>query len=161
MANATRKTPAAEDRRRERLESEIEKLLFAYPYLIKPGLHSPRRQQCISDNDRIDLLFLKTRPPLVVEIKAVKCGVASVRQLLRYLDILRPQHPRIRGILIGRALNPLAARLMQEHAPRVSFLQLEIDIPTPASVVICAACRQAYNGRRPACPCGHEGIIGS
>lgn len=161
MANVTRKTLAGEDRRRERLESEIEKLLFAYPYLIKPGLHSPQRQRCISANDRIDLLFLDARPPLVVEIKAIKCGVASVRQLLRYLDILRPQHPRIRGILIGRGLNPQAARLVKEHSQRLSFLHLETDIPTPTSVVICAECRQAYCGRRPSCPCGHEGVIGT
>lgn len=102
---------------------------------------------------------LRTQPPpLVVEIKAVKCGVPSVRQLLRYLDLLEPEHPHIRGILIGFGMNEGAARLLRRHKTRLSFLKLDHDVPTPSKVVFCAECRMAYFRTRQ-CPNGHEGVI--
>lgn len=158
MANATRKTPAGKGRRNGQPEARIEQLLAAYPYLIQSGLPRPERQHCPSRQDRIDLLFKNAAPPLVVEIKAVKCGVPSVRQLLRYLDLLEPEHPHIRGILIGFGMNEGAARLLRRHKTRLSFLKLDHDVPTPSKVVFCAECRMAYFRTRQ-CPNGHEGVI--
>ena len=158
MANATRKTPVVKARRHLQPEADIEQLLAAYPYLIQAGLTRPERQHCPTRQDRLDLLFRQAQPPLVVEIKAVKCGVASVRQLLRYLDRLEPEHPHIRGILIGFGMNEGAERLVRRHKARVSFLKLDHDVPTPARVVFCADCRMAYF-RTSECPNGHEGVI--
>lgn len=158
MASATQKTQATEDLRRQRLESAIEDMLADYPYLIEEGLPRPKLQHWISDTDRVDLLFLSSRHQLIVEIKAHVCDEACVRQILRYLHILTPEHPQVRGILIGRRLNPAAARLLADHAHRLSFKALSADIPT--SVLICADCRRAYGSRHNHCShCGSKSVI--
>lgn len=160
MANASQKTQAIEDLRRQRLESAIEELLATYPYLIEEGLPRPRQQVEISPRDRTDLFFEGIKKPLLVEIKADLCDVRSVRQILRYLDILSPEYPRIRGILIGKRISPGAARLLSTQATLLTFLALNQDIPT--SVLICAECRRAYCSRKTACPyldCGSNEII--
>lgn len=160
MANASQKTQATEDLRRQRLESAIEELLATYPYLIEEGLPRPRQQVDISPRDRIDLLFIGIKKPLLVEIKADLCDIRSVRQILRYLGILTPEHPRIRGVLIGKRISPMAAKLMSSEAPSLTFLALNQDIPT--DVLICADCRRAYCSRKTACPypnCGSTDII--
>lgn len=154
------RTQATEDLRQERLEAAVERLLATYPYLIEEGLPRPKQQHYISTRDRIDLFFEGIKKPLLVEIKADLCDVRSVRQILRYLDILSPKHPRIRGILIGKRLSPGAARLLSAQAPLLTFLALNQDIPT--SVFICAECRRAYASRNNACPypgCGSTEII--
>lgn len=160
MANATQKTQAIDDLHQERLESAVEKLLAAYPYLIENGLPRPKRQVWISTKDRLDLFFTGIAKPLVVEIKADLCDIRSVRQILRYIKILTHEHPQIRGILIGKRLSTEAARTLSDHAPLLTFLALNQDIPT--SVLICADCRRAYCSRKSACPypgCGSTAII--
>lgn len=160
MANAMQRTQAAEDLRRQRQETAIEELLATYPYLIEEGLPRPRQQVAISPGDRTDLLFEGIAKPLVVEIKADLCDIRSVRQILRYIKILSQEHPQIRGILIGKRLSSEAARALSAHAPLLTFLALNQDIPT--SILICADCRRAYCSRKSACPhpgCGSTTII--
>lgn len=158
MANVTRKTRGTEDLRRQRLEVSLEDLLATYPYLISPGLNRPKRQEWISDKDRVDLLFLTGGHSLVVEIKFGVCDVRSVRQILRYIEILRVTHPALRGFLIGHRLSVNAAKLLKDHADQVAFLGFDLDVPT--SVFVCTDCRKAYDARKHACPhCGCTSII--
>ncbi|OYW71937.1 MAG: hypothetical protein B7Z37_26410 [Verrucomicrobia bacterium 12-59-8] len=160
MANATQRTQATKDLQRERLESAVEQLLATYPYLIEEGLPRPKRQIWISETDRVDLIFSAREKPLVVEIKADLCDIHSVRQILRYINILTPEHPDIRGILIGKRFSARAIKLLSEHKSRLSFKVLNMHIPI--DILICAACRRAYCSRKTACPyanCGSTEII--
>ena len=162
MVNATQKTQAAKDLKQERLEIEVEKLLATYPYLIEEGLPRPKQQFWISKQDRLDLFFVGIEKPLVVEIKADLCDIRSVRQILRYLKILTPAHPQIRGILIGKRFSDEACKLLKDHANQLSFKVLSVHIPLPTAVLICAECRRAYCSRKIACPypnCGSADII--
>ena len=125
---------------RMREERELEELLFAYPYLIDPGLEKPRRQVVLSKRLRLDLQFeLAGGKLLIVELKRGKVGTAEVKQLQDYRRALGTR--KTRGVLVGSFLTEAAEKQIQLSGGTITFRQLGRDIPT--RIVVCLECRRA------------------
>ncbi len=142
--------------RRSRREQRIEDLLAFYPELVAPGWGRPRRQVNPGHGNRIDLLFARPGRQLVVEIKRGRVDLAHCLQLERYMKKLARPSAVCSGILVGRAIHADAADWIRHKRGRVVFKQLGRDIPE--RVVVCCACRKAYDARLPACPADGETV---
>jgi RecB family endonuclease NucS len=137
--------------REEKHERVIEDLLFDYPYLIDNELSNPQRQIRLNAESRGDLLFFLPKRVVVAEIKRGPVNVAAFKQICRYLELLRKDHPhRIHGYLIGTLITPAARTMIKRTHWKIKFRALGYDIPN--DVVICRKCRRARDEKLPRCP---------
>jgi Endonuclease NucS C-terminal domain len=106
-----RKTYSAEEVREMR-EADLENFVVDNPDTIgEKGLKLKQRQYEITPNDRVDLLFEdRSGRLLVVELKIVDLGRSQLRQLKRYMSLVRDEtRQKVRGVLVGRDVLPAFA----------------------------------------------------
>ena len=151
----SRKTGAFEDWRRSERERALEDLYHAYPALIDPALDGARRQVFLDARSRCDLLFDLEGTAWVVEIKRDTAGLPALRQLVRYLDLLKRTHGSVRGTLVAADFLPAVERKLKTTRHPIELKRLQIDVPT--EIRICRQCRRARAASITRCP--HDGEV--
>ena len=141
--------------RHRKREARIEDLLFAYPYLIHPGLKNPRRQRWLSPGSRADLYFETPGKIVLVEIKRGCIDEDAVDQILRYRKEITVTGCRFQGLLVGRSVSDAALVRIRKLKQVLCYLELGRDVPT--RIVICKSCRQARDARVSRCP--HDATV--
>ena len=131
-------------------ERAIEDVLFAYPYLISPGLAHPERQEVLSARSRSDLAFYSGKKVTVVEIKRDAASVPAVRQLERYVKDHAKRGLKADGILVAASFTPTALKAAKKSKLSLSCKRLHDEVPI--EIVICKTCRKARDKRIERCP---------
>ncbi|SDT96742.1 Protein of unknown function DUF91 [Verrucomicrobium sp. GAS474] len=136
--------------RRRLLERTIEDVLFAYPYLVSPGLSRPERQEVLGKNSRSDLAFYEGKQATVVEIKRNAAGLPALRQLERYVKEKTRQGFEAKGILVAASFTPSTLKAAAKSKGRLACRRLHDEVPV--EITICKKCRKARDRRIAACP---------
>lgn len=95
-------------------ESEIADYLARYPDLIEEGLRVVRRERPVEGGYADIVAVDKQGRYVVIEVKRVTAGVDAVKQLHRYVEMLRKANAeaKVRGILVAPAITKDALSLL-------------------------------------------------
>lgn len=106
-------------------EADIRDYLAEHPSEVEEGLEVVRAERPV-DPGFVDLYARDSRGRVVVlEIKRVKAGEDSARQLLRYVDYFRRRGVEVRGILVAPDFTEAAIRLLEESGLEYRRVSLE------------------------------------
>jgi len=104
-------------------EAEMAELIFENPEVIEPGFKPLYREKPIK-HGIVDVLGVDKDGSLVVlELKRRRADLHAVSQLKRYVETLREEHEKVRGILVAPSLTSGAKKLLEKES--LEFRKLE------------------------------------
>ncbi|WP_088855407.1 endonuclease NucS [Thermococcus siculi] len=96
-------------------EAEMAEMIFNNPGLIEPGFRPLFREKDIG-HGIVDILGRDESGNLVVlELKRRKADLHAVSQLKRYVEALKKEYGRVRGILVAPSLTSGAKKLLEKE----------------------------------------------
>lgn len=110
-------------------EDDLQKLLFDHPELVEAGFVAARRERDTArgyyDLDGHDAQGRR----LIVEVKRTTAGVKEAQQLWRYVEELRGNDAKVRGLLIAPKVAPKARALLRDQG--LDWKELDWDEVLP------------------------------
>ena len=96
-------------------EDDLQRILFERPDLVEDGF-VPRRRERDSERGYYDLDGDDAEGRrLLIEVKRATAGVKEAQQLWRYVEPLRNQNAKLRGMLIAPRVADKARKLLADH----------------------------------------------
>ncbi|MCA1819407.1 MAG: endonuclease NucS [Thermoplasmatota archaeon] len=110
-------------------EDDLQALLFAQPALVEigfvPAMRERNSKRGFYDIDGHDAEGRR----LVVELKRTTAGVSEAQQLWRYVERLRKNDSKVRGLLLAPSVAEKARSLLDEHG--LEWRELDWDLLMP------------------------------
>lgn len=104
-------------------EAEMAELIFENPEVIELGFKPLYREKPIK-HGIVDVLGVDSEGNIVVlELKRRRADLHAVSQLKRYVETLREEHEKVRGILVAPSLTSGAKKLLEKEG--LEFRKLE------------------------------------
>jgi len=104
-------------------EAEMAELIFENPEVIELGFKPLYREKPIK-HGIVDVLGVDREGNIVVlELKRRRADLHAVSQLKRYVETLREEHEKVRGILVAPSLTSGAKKLLEKEG--LEFRKLE------------------------------------
>ena len=117
-------------------EKALSDYIANYPNRLEDGLlphpNSKIRERVFNDNTRLDVLLIdRNDNPVIVECKQHAPTVADIKQLRRYMDLLKKEtHQKPRGILVHGGALKLTQEVVKEaqRNPAVEIVNYGLEV---------------------------------